>query len=77
MPIRLPKGFSRRKSSGDVLVESLSAPSFRVLSREEVQTSTVPGKPVNSLDPQFNSTLHKWKVAEVEEDEHFSHLRLV
>ena len=77
MPIRLPKGFSRRKSSGDVIVESLSTPSFRVLSRGEVQKNAGPTRQDISIDPQFSSTLQKWKVAEVEEEEQCSNLRSV
>ena len=69
MPIRLPKGFSRRKSSGDVVGENLSAPSFRVLSREEVTKNTGFAGQDSASNPQFSSTLQRWKVAEIEEEE--------
>ncbi|MCJ1356420.1 MAG: hypothetical protein MMC33_006415 [Icmadophila ericetorum] len=42
MPIKLPKGFARRKSAGNVLEESLNppaAPSFRVVERPDVAGS--------------------------------------
>lgn len=78
MPIRLPKGFSRRKSSGDVVGENLSVPSFRVLSREEVKKDTGFAGQSTSSNNQFSSTLQKWKVSGIdEEEEQLSNLRWV
>lgn len=42
MPIKIPKGFARRKSSGNVLgeVENPPEPSFRVIERSELASKS-------------------------------------
>ena len=45
MPIKIPKGFARRKSSGNVLgeVENPPEPSFRVIDRSELASRSFDG----------------------------------
>lgn len=45
MPIKIPKGFARRKSSGNVLgeVENPPEPSFRVIERSELASRSLDG----------------------------------
>lgn len=45
MPIKIPKGFARRKSSGNVLgeVENPPEPSFRVIERSELASKSFDG----------------------------------
>lgn len=61
MPIKLPKGFTRRKSSGNVLdeVESPPQPSFRVFERSSGDRKSVNDASLLSLrvtEPPQSST---------------------